>query len=228
MNTLSFANLLKSIEQADVIFIPEEHTSIEDHRFQLSIIKMLSERNVRFVIAMEMFQSTFQRVLDEYIACRLSEEEMLEKTQYRKRWGYDPALYRDIWRFAKERGIKIYAINLPSEVIKRIREEGLSNVKDDRLPDPIVEKTKEERERLKEFLKEHPKVDERRFFEVQKAWDNGMALAIAKILEENPGVKVVVLVGRGHAESYNMGIPRVLKILKPDVNMLILDRQTPF
>lgn len=223
--TLSFANLLKSIQQSQVIFITEEHTNMEDHRFQLYIIRMLSNSNIRFVIAMEMFQTPFQKVLDDYIACRIEEEEMLEKTQYRKRWGYDPKLYRDIWLFAKERGIRIYAINIPSELVSRIREEGLSKVRDENLPYPVVEQTQEEKERLKEFLKDHPKANEKTFLEIQNAWDNGMALSIARILEENPGVKVVVFVGRGHAENYQMGIPRVLRRLKPDVKMLILDRK---
>ena len=69
-----------------------------------------------------------------------------------------------------------------------------------------------------------PKVEEKRFFDIQNAWDNGMALAIARLLEEYPKHKVVVLVGKGHAEEYDSGIPRRLKILKPGINIKILKR----
>ncbi len=208
-----------------VIFIPEEHTSREDHDFQLSIIKLLSSKNYNLIIAMEMFQQPFQDYLDQYVFCQISEEEMLERSDYRRRWGFDPSLYRDIWRFAKEKRIRIVAINISSELLQKIRNEGLGSVKDESLPSPLIPQTEREIRELKEVLKSHPKVDENRFFEVQNAWDNGMALAIAKLLEKYPNHKIVVLVGRGHAQDYESGIPRRLRILKPDTSIKILKRE---
>ncbi len=217
-------DLIKRIEKVQVIFLPETHTGKEDHQFQLSVIKLMYDKNMKFVIAMEMFQQSFQKFLDEYVECSITEEEMLEKTEYKKRWGYDPALYRDIWRFAKERGIRLVAINLPTELLQRIRKEGLERVKDPLLPEPVVDMTEEERRSLTKIFESHPKVQERVFFDVQKAWDNGMALALARTLERYPDHKVVVLVGRGHAESLDRGIPRRLSLLKPGVRMTILER----
>ncbi len=214
-----------NLDQYHVIFVPEEHTSAEDHSFQLSVIEHLHRKGYRLIIAMEMFQQPFQTFLDQYIDCQIDEREMLIKTEYEKRWGFDPALYRDIWRFAKEKGIKIAAINLPSELIRKIRTEGLERVRDDLLPAPIIEQTDYERKRLREVLKNHPKVDERSFFDVQNAWDNGMALAIARLLERYPSHKIIVLVGRGHAYDYDSGIPRRLKIMRSDVRMKILRRE---
>ncbi len=212
-------------QDADVLFITEEHTSKEDHRFQLEMIKLLYEKHKRVVIAMEMFQQSFQGVLDKYVSCEIEEEEMLRRTEYSKRWGYDPELYRDIWRFAKEKGIRIFAINLPSELLQAIRSNGLKDTKSPMIPQPIISQTEKERERLRQVLKNHPKVDEERFFDVQNAWDNGMALAIARILESYPEYKVVVLLGRGHAEDYDEGVPRRLRALRPNVRMVILRRE---
>ncbi|MFN3946810.1 MAG: ChaN family lipoprotein [Aquificaceae bacterium] len=213
------------IDEYHVIFLPEEHTSKEDHSFQLEIIKLLSSKGYKFVIAMEMFQQPFQTFLDQYINCQIDEDEMLRKTEYHKRWGFDPSLYRDLWRFAKEKGIRIIAINIPSELVQRIRREGLDGLKDVSLPDPLIPHTEREKERLREFLKNHPKVDENSFFNIQKAWDNGMAFAIANFLERYPDYKVVALVGRGHAQDYDSGIPRILSLLRPGVRMVIFRRE---
>ncbi|MCX8060448.1 MAG: ChaN family lipoprotein, partial [Aquificaceae bacterium] len=165
------------IDKHQVIFLPEEHTSREDHHFQLEIIKTLHFRGHKFFIAMEMFQQPFQRVLDEYVDCRIEEEELLRRTEYFQRWGYDPAMYRSIWRFAKERGIRMVAINISSELVQRIRREGLEKVRDESLPNPIIEYTERERRELQKVLASHPKVEEKSFFDVQNAWDNGMAYA---------------------------------------------------
>lgn len=189
------------------------------------MIKLLYERYKRVVIAMEMFQQSFQSVLDQYTNCEIEEEEMLKKTEYGKRWGYDPDLYRDIWRFAKEKGIRIFAINLPSELLQVIRSNGLEKTKSPMLPEPIIPQTEKERERIRQVLKNHPKVDEGRFFDVQNAWDNGMALAIVRILESYPEHKVVVLLGKGHAQDYDEGVPRRLRVLKPNLKMVIMRRE---
>ncbi|MCS6998947.1 MAG: ChaN family lipoprotein [Aquificaceae bacterium] len=226
ISVTSAEGVSKSVfEKHQVIFLPEEHTSKEDHEFQLRFIRFLHSKGQRLFIAMEMFQQPFQPILEDYVACRIEEEEMLKRTEYARRWGFDPALYRDIWRFAKEKGIRIVAINLPSELVQRIRREGLERVRDDSLPDPIIPQTEKERQELKKVLAFHPKVEEKRFFDVQNAWDNGMALAIARLSERHPDHIIVVLVGRGHAEDYESGIPRKLKILKPDISIKILKRE---
>lgn len=218
-------NIENLLNNYKVIFLPEEHTSREDHQFQLRIIRLLSLKNHKFIVAMEMFQQPFQDALDLYVSCQISEEEMLRRTEYRKRWGFDPSLYRDIWSFAKEKGIRIVAINISSELLQKVREEGLEKVRDESLPYPVIPQTEKEIKELRELLKTHPKVDEKSFFDVQNAWDNGMALAIARLLDKYPDYKIVVLVGRGHAQDYESGIPRRLRMLKPNVRMRILRRE---
>jgi uncharacterized iron-regulated protein len=212
-----------SLEEAEVIYLPETHDNPKDHKFQEEFIKRLYQEGYRFVLAMEMFQQPFQKHLDDYIACKISEEEMLERTEYRKRWGFPTEYYSPLWRFAKEKGIRIYALNIPSELVRRISKDGLENVKDDLLPPKVYEHTPQEKERLREVLKEHPKVDEKRFFDVQSAWDNGMALRIVRILSENKSAKVVVILGRGHAPDLNSGVPRVVQLLRRGTKQLIME-----
>ncbi len=217
-----------SLQDAEVIYLPEIHDSQRDHQFQEEIIRRLHQEGYRFVVAMEMFQQPFQKHLDDYIACQISEEEMLEKTEYRRRWGFPTEYYSSLWRFAKEKGIKIYALNIPNELIRRISKEGLENIKDLLLPAIIYEHTPEEKERLRDVLRNHPKVDEKRFFDVQTAWDNGMALRIVRILSEEKGKKVVVILGRGHAPDLNSGVPRIVQLLRKETKQIIMERSSSF
>lgn len=212
----------KLIKEADIIYIPEEHTSESDHNFQLKVIKHMYTKGYKFVIGMEMFQQSFQKYLDDYVDGKISEEEMLEKTQYRKRWGYEPSLYSSIWRFAKERGIKLYALNVPSELLEEVRLYGVQKVENPIIPKPLIQQKEEEKEDLLKVLKSHPKVDEKSFLEVQNLWDNVMAYAIVRIIKENPNTKVVVLAGRGHIGRMDMGIPYRVKKLDPSLRQVIL------
>ena len=215
-------DLEQLIKEADIIYIPEEHTSDQDHRFQLSVIKYMQAKGYKFVIGMEMFQQSFQKYLDDYIEGKISEEEMIEKTQYRKRWGYDPSLYSSIWRFAREKGIRLYALNLPSELLQEVKLYGIQKVESPIIPKPLIEQKEEEKEDLLKVLKSHPKVDQKSFLEVQNLWDNVMAYAIVRIAKENPNTKVVVLAGSGHIGRMDMGIPYRVKKLDPSLRQVIL------
>jgi len=171
---------------------------------------------------MEAFQQQFQDALDEYIDCEISEEEMLERTEYRKRWGFDPELYAPIWRFAKERGIPIFALNVPSELLRKAREKELSEIKSRYLPPRFMPIREKYRDFLKEALKEHEgKVDEDRFFKVQQIWDSGMAYRVAKLALAYPDHILVVIVGSGHVWR-GFGIPERVNYLIGEVPQAVL------
>lgn len=201
-----------------VVFLPEIHNSKEDHRFQLEVI---SSFDGKAVIAMEMFQYRFQNVLDDFVNGLISEERMLELSEYKKRWGFDPELYRDIWNFARSRKIRIYAIGMDSELLPSVRRgepiPGLPR-------EVLLEPSKKETEVYESVLKEHPPIDREQFYRVQSAWDAFMAYRIYEILQKEPSAVVFVLVGKYHALDYETGIPRRLRAIKPNLKMLILRR----
>jgi uncharacterized iron-regulated protein len=213
--------ILPDMEKARVIYLGEVHDSREAHDLQLRIIRTLADRGHRFVIAMEMFQQQFQEYLDDYVEGILEEEEMLRLTEYRERWGFDPDLYAPIWRFARERGIRIFALNIPSELVRDIKERGIENVKSGYLPPRIVLFSDRYEEFLREALRRHEGVEEKSFFDVQLAWDNGMAYRIAKILVAHPDHKVVVIVGSGHVWR-GYGIPERVNHLLGEVPQAVL------
>ncbi len=50
-----FGGLIEKLLPASVIYIGETHTSSEDHKAQLAILKRLQEKNKCIIVGMEMF-----------------------------------------------------------------------------------------------------------------------------------------------------------------------------
>ncbi|WP_297886999.1 ChaN family lipoprotein [Sulfurihydrogenibium sp.] len=214
---LTFSNALKSY---DVILVGEIHTDENDHRIQLSVIKDFYNYNKKVVIAMEMFQQPFQKYLDDFVEGKISEKEFLEKTEYKKRWGFDFKYYKDILNFAKENRIKVFALNIPSEVLKDIKEKGIENIDSPYIPKPIPKLTQQEIKELEDVIKNHPQIKNKQaFFDIQLAWNYSMAYKIYQIKKQYPDYIVIALVGKGHTD----GIKRILQILDKDMRIFIYD-----
>lgn len=127
--------IFTSYSKPDIVLIGENHTDENDHKIQLDVIKdYYKQFNGKIIIAMEMFQQPFQKYLDMYIDGQISQEELLEKTEYKKRWGYDFSYYIEIIRFAREHKIRIFGINVPSELLREVKEKGIDNIISEYIP----------------------------------------------------------------------------------------------
>ncbi|WP_200762463.1 ChaN family lipoprotein [Nitrosophilus alvini] len=199
-----------------VVFIGEQHTEFSNHLNQLKIIKAMFEKDPKLAIGMEMFQEPFQKYLDEFIEGRISEKEMLKKTEYFKRWKYDYNLYRPIILFAKKHKIPIVALNIEREITKKVVREGIDSLsKEERakVPKSIDFGNREYKEELKRIFSGHQaesfkNFDE--FYNAQLLWDETMAKNVARFLHNNPEFKMAVLAGNGHV-MFGYGIPDRIK-----------------
>ena len=218
----SYEDVLGQMKKARIVYLGEVHDRKDIHELQLRVIEDLYEDGKKILILMEAFQQQFQDAIDEYIMCEISEEEMLRRTDYMKRWRFDPELYAPIWRFAKEKSIPIFALNVPSELLKEVRERGLDNVKSRYLPSKILPIRKRHREFLRRALEEHGgKMDEERFLTIQQAWDSGMAYRVAKLALAYPDHTLVVIVGSGHVWR-GFGIPERVNYLIGEIPQAVL------
>lgn len=207
-----FLAFLPSVDSPDIVIVGENHTDIQDHRKQLEVIRDIYLKDRRVIIAMEMFQQPFQEHLDRYIENEIGEEELLEKTEYKKRWGYDFSLYRDILNFARESRIKVVAINVPSELLKEVKEKSLDKISSDYLPKERLTYNKKELDFIYSSMEGHSIKDSKNFLEVQYSWDAGMAYKIVKLKKEFPDYRIVVLIGKGHSEA----VSRFIRVLSKD------------
>ncbi|MBW4664592.1 MAG: ChaN family lipoprotein [Chroococcus sp. CMT-3BRIN-NPC107] len=219
------SQLTQQLAKAKVVYLGETHDSAEDHRLQLEIIRQLQKKNSRVAIALEMFQRPYQGVVDDYLAGKINEQELLNKSEYKQRWGYPWQYYAPIVQFAKAKKLPILALNTPTEITRLVAKNRLDSLtpEQSKFIPPIAEirtDNAEYRQLMLGIFQQHQaeakgnSPDFEKFFQAQVLWDETMAEAIAKFIQANPDYQVVVLVGQGHI-VYNYGIPsRVARRLK--------------
>lgn len=207
--------LIDKLADRQVVFVGEQHDRYQDHLSQLAIIEGLQARGKPLAIGMEFFQQPFQKDVDDYIEGKIDETEFLRRTEYFERWGFDYRLYRPILRFAREHRIPVIALNLESELTRKVGEvgiDGLSKKERARIPAEIDRDDSAYRARIQAVFRHHPAEQQRdfeHFLDVQLLWDEGMAARAARYLADHPDKTLVVLSGGGHVE-YGQGIPQRL------------------
>ncbi len=214
----SISQIFAKLAQANVVYLGETHDSLEDHQNQLKIIQELYQTNPKIAIALEMFQRQSQGIVNQYLAGKLTEEELLAKSEYKKRWGFPWENYAPILRFAKEKKLPVLALNTPSEITRKVAREGKMSLSpsERQLIPPFSEirtDNEEYRQRLLAAFQQHQaaashgsSADFERFFLAQVLWDETMAEGIANFVKVNRDYQVVVLAGVGHI-IYGYGIP---------------------
>jgi uncharacterized iron-regulated protein len=207
--TVSFEEMMADVNTYQMIFVGEKHAIQSQHANQLEIIKAVFKSNPSMVVGMEMFDRSYQPVLDLWSAGVLDEETFLRKVHWYANWRFDFALYRDILLFIKKNKVKIVALNIPSYIPARIRVGGIENLSDnDRiyLPKEIDTQNAAYRDYVEKAFSRHSfdgktKFDD--FFMAQCVWDETMAESVASNLGNK---KIIVLAGNGHIQ-YKYGIP---------------------
>ncbi|WP_456402387.1 ChaN family lipoprotein [Hydrogenimonas sp.] len=210
------ASIFPDLTGRKVVFIGEQHTDFSNHLNQLKIIKAMVEAGNRVAIGMEMFQQPYQKYLDDYIAGKISEKEMLKKTEYFKRWKYNYHLYRPIILYARKMKLPIVALNIEKEITKKVVREGidaLSKRERAKVPDSIDFANSEYKEELRRIFSSHQShtfKDFDEFFYAQLLWDETMAKNVVRFLDRHPGYTMAVLAGNGHV-MFGYGIPDRVK-----------------
>ncbi|MCP4666807.1 MAG: PDZ domain-containing protein, partial [Deltaproteobacteria bacterium] len=230
--TRSFDDIVKQLLEKRVIYIGESHTSYEDHRLQLRIIRALYEQDPRLAIGMEMFPQAAQPVLDDYLARGLKERAFLKKSGYFRRWGYDYRLYREIIDFARSRHIPIKALNLEKEIVSNVFKGGgmsaLSQEERNGLPWDRDLDVPGYRERLEPVYRMHSSdgVSGRfaDFLQAQALWDETMAERVVAYLAAHPGRRMVVLAGNGHVIK-DTGVPQRVYGRMPVAQAVVLNKE---
>ncbi len=215
-DTSSLQAIIPALAKHKAVLVGESHTSYGDHLNQLAIIKNLRPHWKNMAIGLEFVQQPYQQALDDYIAGNISEAQMLRKTQWYERWGYDFRLYRPIFTYAKQEKIPLIALNTPREITKRITKvgiKGLNKIERAQLPTTLDLSNIAYRKRLEKVYSHHAKTSSKkfdRFLEAQIAWDESMASQTAKFMQLHPNYHVVVLAGGGHLMNRH-GIPSRLE-----------------
>ncbi|MBS3906414.1 MAG: ChaN family lipoprotein [Syntrophaceae bacterium] len=234
---ISSGELLDDLHKAKVIFMGESHDQPEHHRNQLMVLRALLERGKEVVVAMEMFERSQQPILDRWSQGSLAEEEFLKEIHWEATWGMEYELYKGILDEAKNRRLKVLALNVPKDLVRKVAQKGIKGLSpEDKKNLPEMELTdKEHRSYIRSIFKGHQGGSAEgfeHFYQAQCLWDEGMAEALSDFLKssDGEGKTVVVITGSGHV-VFDFGIPKrfhrrtplpyrtiVLKEWKSDLN----------
>jgi uncharacterized iron-regulated protein len=207
---VSFGEVAADLNGTRVVYVGERHPELLDHQIQLKVIQALYDNHQNMTVGMEMFDRSYQPVLDLWSRGALDEEAFLRRTQWYANWGYDFSLYREILEFIKNYGIKLVALNIPFCIPPKIMYGGIEDLPArDKIfiPEQIDTGNKAYRDYIQKIFKEHHFRNKARFadfFMAQCVWDEAMAESIARHLNDD---MMVVLAGNGHIQ-YKYGIPQ--------------------
>ncbi len=225
--TLAPEPLLDRAARWPVLLLGERHDSAEHHQWQLATLQALVRRNPHLSLGLEMVPRRHQPVLDRWVAGELDEAAFLKALDWTGTWGYAADLYLPILRFARERRLRLVALNVDRELVRRVRAEGLAAVPPAQREgvEPPAPPSEAYRALLYRLWQHHPFVPSPggrppgpddpsflRFVESQQLWDRAMAQAIAAERQRRPRNRVVALMGSGHLAGGH-GVPHQLRAL---------------
>ena len=209
--TCSFEDMAQDLARVRMVFVGESHTNPEHHQIQLRILAAMADRRPHLMVGMEMFERSYQPVLDRWSAGEISEPDFLRESNWYGQWG-DWDLYGPILRLARDRHIGVVALNTNRAIIREINRVGLANLPAwmrAQIPAVIDTSVKAHEKSIREIFFSHPGMEAeeerfRRFYEAQCTWDETMAeSAVAALAADGrPDAAIVVLAGGMHVKDF--------------------------
>jgi uncharacterized iron-regulated protein len=106
-----YEDMLKAASKSDVVFFGESHDNPIAHWLELELTKSLFEKKAKdLILAAEMFETDNQVLINEYLSGVIKESSFESEVRLWKNYGTD---YKPLMNFAKEKGLKFVASNIP-------------------------------------------------------------------------------------------------------------------
>jgi len=206
----SIAEIVKALEDTDVVFLGELHDDAVGHAVQYEIFKQAVEQyspRRRVTLSLEMFESDVQIVLDEYLKGLITENHFLQSS---RPWGNYRTDYRPLVELAKERKLDVVAANAPRRYVNMVSRGGRSaldglstQAKSWLAPLPYSEASDAYSKKFKALM--GPSAEAQmgldNILSSQSLWDATMAYSVAESLKKNKDSLVVHLNGGFHTEN---------------------------
>jgi uncharacterized iron-regulated protein len=209
-NASSLSEVIRTAENADVVFFGEQHDDAVGHAIQAEAFRRLvdaysAKRPV--VLSLEMFERDVQTVVDEYLASLITEQHFLASS---RPWGNYKTDYRPLVELAKEKRLSVIAANAPRRYVNMVSRGGRSTLnglskeaKKWIAPLPYAEPSVEYAQKFKALM--GPSAEARmgidNILASQSLWDATMAYWVAETLKKNKGGLIVHLNGGFHTEN---------------------------
>ena len=201
------ASLMVAADQwanVDLVAFGEYHGNLVGAKYQFALLKQMAEQERPVALAMEFFERDTQAVLDRYLAGEVDIETL--KEEGRQGRDFDKT-HRRLIEYCKEHGIPVIAANAPRRLVRAYRkQEAAFDEWKASLPEAdqgwLPEETSViEDEYHAKFMKLMGPKRGPSFFRSQSLWDDAMAEAIVDFRSENPGHRVLLIIGGFHVEN---------------------------
>jgi uncharacterized iron-regulated protein len=223
---VSWNDLLDELSAADVVFLGETHDDDTTHRVEYGVLAgLLSRRNSRVVLALEMFERDVQSTLDDYLAGKIDEATFLKSA---RPWQNYAEAYRPLVEAAKAAGAPVVASNFPRPLRSQMMgqpEKVLSSLGANRGWAPAEFRPNSEVywKRTDNAVRGHLAMMKameggNRVYSTQSLWDNAMGESCALALDRHPG-SCVVHVNGGFHTAYWDGTANQLRQRKPEAKI---------
>lgn len=199
--------LLDGVARRTVVLLGERHDSPAHHQWQLDTLRALHARRPSLVLGLEMFPRRVQPALDAWVRGELDEAEFLAWSDWANVWRFDPDLYMDIFRYAREHAIPMRALNVEATLTRSVGRAGFEATPVDQREGVTrpAEASKRYARWLGQVYRMHRPPEKAadggtlaHFIDAQLVWDRAMAQAIRDAVIERPDALVVGLIGSGH------------------------------
>ncbi len=122
-NQVSFAQMIKTLNGADVVFFGEEHNNPISHWLELEVTKALYRKHEqKLVMGAEMFEADVQLIVNEYLQGFIREKDVRLEARV---WPNYPTDYRPLLEFAKKHDLQFIATNIPRRYANLVYRRGL-------------------------------------------------------------------------------------------------------
>jgi len=205
----TFEDLIDELKNVQVIYVGENHVDPAHHQIQIDIIRALAQERPDVSVGMEMFDRSYQPILDQWSDGLLQQDEFVKKTHWYRNWGYPYELYAELLDYIKINKIRLVALNLPFHIPPKISIGGIDSLMECDfiyLPKEIDTTDPAHRAYLEEVFKQHHgrvRDNFESFYQAQCVWEDVMAESIAEHLK---GGMMVVIAGNDHIIR-KFGIP---------------------
>jgi uncharacterized iron-regulated protein len=216
---VAFEKMIRLLKPARLVYVGESHNSLPMHDVQFRVLQGLHAQDRHLAVGLEMLPAALQPELTKWSLGLLTKEELLRAVRWYVNWNFNFAYYEKIFDFARERGLPVYALNAPREVISKIRMRGwdaLTDAEKGLFPGPPDVGQAEHRTLVRAFFEAMDLPPQMKgagldmvfegLYRSQSAWDEVMAANALRAVERE-GRRLVVLAGSGHV-LYNLGINR--------------------
>jgi uncharacterized iron-regulated protein len=125
---IKYQKMLKTLQEADVVFFGELHNNPICHWLQLELTKDLYLlKNGEVTLGAEMFEKDDQLLLDEYLEGRISQSSFEKEARL---WSNYKTDYKPLVEFAKDSGLQFIATNIPRRYASMVYGGGFESLED--------------------------------------------------------------------------------------------------